>query len=519
MLRKTAQRFRGPKNEASVRLQRIAKCGDDALLQRRREIDQEIPATDQIHPRQRGIFGDVVPRKNAHLANGAADLVAGFGAGKEAPQTFGRDIQDRALAVNAGARLGDRAVAEVGSKHLDGIFQVFGFQKLHQRNSHRVDFLAGGAAGNPGTNGARPAIANDGRERNPLGGFVNLGIAEEIRDVDQQVVKERLDLVGFLLQKLEIFFETLRLPHQHPAVQPAQNRGLLVLREIDAGVTAQQQEQPVQGGAVAGQFAFRFLQMHRAMGDRGQFLGNPARGKNEIHHPRGDGAPRHAIELGGLVLGEGDSAFRLDALQSQGAVRCRAREHHPHRIEAELVSEGVEESIDRLEALAGRRPRLENQRAVANQHQAVRRDNVNVVRFDSSIVLDLKHGEGRSAGQQPRQSAFVVGIEMLDQDECHARGAGQMAHQVGECFEASGRGADPYRDETAGFRLLVLHCIRCARAIRLFGFHSAISQRGRELGYVRLRTQIIADGPDAGPKAALRGLASVQYLSAKGVIS
>ena len=78
-----------------------------------------------------------------------------------------------------------------------------------------------------------------------------------------------------------------------------------------------------------------------------------------------------------------------------------------------------------------------------------------MVRFDSSIVVNLKHGEGRSAGQQSGQSAFMMGVEMLNQDESHARGGRQMAHQFGECLEAPGGGAHTHHHQLVG--LIVVH--------------------------------------------------------------
>src|ERR1022692_173092 len=82
------------------------------------------------------------------------------------------------------------------------------------------------------------AISNERRECDPFCRLEDVGIAEEIRDADQQVVKKRLDLLGLFFQKLQILFETLRPAHYHPAIQPPQNSWLLVLREIDAGMIA-----------------------------------------------------------------------------------------------------------------------------------------------------------------------------------------------------------------------------------------------------------------------------------------
>ena len=159
---------------------------------------------------------------------------------------------------------------------------------------------------------------------------------------------------GSFCRSSKIFLETLRLSHHHPAVQPAQNGGLLVLREIDARCCVRSSSSS--RCRVVPSPASSLFRLCSDAPSRWAMAANSSAirrgGKNEIHHPGGDGAARHAIELGGLVLGEGDSALRLDAFQPQGAVGGRAREHYSHCIGVELSARELKKESMGLNSLA-----------------------------------------------------------------------------------------------------------------------------------------------------------------------
>ena len=61
-------------------------------------------------------------------------------------------------------------------------------------------------------------VLNNLRKREPLGRLKDFGIAEKIRHVDEQVIEERVEFAGFLLDQPQIFFEGVGLPHHHPAI-------------------------------------------------------------------------------------------------------------------------------------------------------------------------------------------------------------------------------------------------------------------------------------------------------------
>src|SRR5580765_3345549 len=108
----------------------MTEGSDYFSLQRRGEIDQKIPATDQIHAGKRRIIGDIVPGEDAQIANAARYLISGIRAHEELPETLRRDVEHRALVVDSLARQTDGSLAHVGSEHLNGAAELFRFQEL-----------------------------------------------------------------------------------------------------------------------------------------------------------------------------------------------------------------------------------------------------------------------------------------------------------------------------------------------------------------------------------------------------
>jgi hypothetical protein len=61
--------------------------------------------------------------------------------------------------------------------------------------------------------------------------------------------------------------------------------------------------------------------------------------------------------------------------------------------------------------------------------------------------LNQEHRHPRFDGQQFRQSAFVMSIEMLYKNESHSCVRWQMGEQFRERLQAAGRSADAYDDQ------------------------------------------------------------------------
>ena len=67
-VREAAHGLRRAEQQKAVRVQRVVENRDHALLHRRAEIDQHVPATDEVHFREGRIRHDILPRKDAEIA-------------------------------------------------------------------------------------------------------------------------------------------------------------------------------------------------------------------------------------------------------------------------------------------------------------------------------------------------------------------------------------------------------------------------------------------------------------------
>ena len=83
------------------------------------------------------------------------------------------------------------------------------------------------------------------------------------------------------------------------------------------------------------------------LGDPCQFLRDVLRREHEIHAAGRHGAARHRVVAGRVVLGESDSAFRLDRLQPQRAVGRGAGKNHADGPLALVLRQRLEKEIDR----------------------------------------------------------------------------------------------------------------------------------------------------------------------------
>src|SRR5215813_13604127 len=86
------------------RVEGVMQQRQDLFLQDRLEVDQQVAATDQIHPREWWVGDDVLSREDAHVAERLANAVTSIRLRKEAAQSLRRDVLGDVLRVEAGAR-------------------------------------------------------------------------------------------------------------------------------------------------------------------------------------------------------------------------------------------------------------------------------------------------------------------------------------------------------------------------------------------------------------------------------
>ena len=116
----------------------------------------------------------------------------------------------------------------VGSKHLN--FRLVGVRAegLEQKHRDGVDLLAGGAPGHPDAKRGEPPSQMQLREYALSQSLKALRIAKEARDVDEDVVGQRLELGGILPQERHIVVQRRNLVQSHPARDAAADGGLLI---------------------------------------------------------------------------------------------------------------------------------------------------------------------------------------------------------------------------------------------------------------------------------------------------
>ena len=84
----------------------------------------------------------------------------------------------------------------------------------------------------------------------------------------------------------------------------------------------------------------------------------------------------------------------------------------------------------------------ESQDALVNRHVTIRWNDVDVVQLDWHLVRDFDHRQFGDALQDFRQHADVFGIQVLDQNECHAALRGRTPKKLLEGVQTPGGGAN-----------------------------------------------------------------------------
>jgi hypothetical protein len=446
-IREARDRLGISQHEKAVGFQGVVEEGKNAFLEHGLEINEEVPAADQVDVRERGIERDVLTREDANVAHPFGDLPAGVDLREEALLTLGRHVGHGVLQIDSGTRFLDRGLRNVRREDLNRRIDVDELQRLHENDRDRVDLFAGRAAGNPDADRQirRPLLQDPG-ENQALEALEDFGVAKERRDRDEDVLVEGTNLGRVLLEHVDVLLDALDLLQGHPAGDAALNRRLTIIREVDAGRGPDQGEDlPVLGGVDRRFFLVRPEDRpHVGMpAHSSELLGDLFGWKNEVDRAGGDGGVGHVVELGRvLLLGEGQTPFCLDRPKTQRPVRHRARENDPDRPCLVLLGERAHEVVDRELAAALARPRVDPERTVDQGNLRVGGNHIDVVRLNAHPAPDLEHAHGRRAAEDLLEHAFALGIEVLDEDVRHARVWRQVLEKLREGLESARGRAD-----------------------------------------------------------------------------
>ncbi len=195
-----------------------------------------------------------------------------------------------------------------------------------------------------------------------------------------------------------------------------------------------------------------FLIFGRRSGDRikkrvtanpPQLFGNTLGRENKIHVAGCRGTARHAVILRRLrILRKRDSTLSLDGLQSERAVRIRARKDHADGAVGLIFGQSAQEIIYRMPARAPLLAWLQAQRTFGDRHAGIRGQDINVIGFDPHSVTDLGDRKFCSSCQQFRQDTFVGRVEVRHEYESHSGIHPEMLKQLSERFEPAGGCSD-----------------------------------------------------------------------------
>ena len=128
---------------------REMKQRNDFRLRFRPEIDQHVPAGDQVQPRKWRIAQQVLHGEHRLRAQVVADPVAAFIRREIARQPLRRDISGNGWRIDPGARRRDGVGIYVRSKDLQANAAPVGFNRLAQQHGERPGLFARTASRDP----------------------------------------------------------------------------------------------------------------------------------------------------------------------------------------------------------------------------------------------------------------------------------------------------------------------------------------------------------------------------------
>lgn len=398
------------------------KQWDKFLLQLAAEVDEQVAAADEVQLRERRVPVHVLLGKDEQVSHVLVNPVfpAGLG-GEVVGEPFGRQVLGNGGGVNAGPGRGDGRGADVSGENLDTMSFLQRGQSFQQEDRDRVRLLAGGAARHPDPD----RLAGRSRAPEEFGDDAffhlaeNRGIPEELRDADQQVVEQRIDLLRRVLEVLHVIGQSVDPVDRHAASDPPVDGAALIEREIMPRVVENQGVDFLYGGFVQPGDRSGVVLRRRGRGRSvEQAVGHGIRRSLIVDEPGGDGTTGHAVKItAGRRLHEDETLLGLDGGDPRRAVTAGAGEHDPDGPLAAGARQGAEKGVDR-EAMAARgRGLAQPQRILLQGDFAIRWGDVDVTRCDRQAVRDLGDGHRRVPLQEFAEQAVAIRRQMLDDYE------------------------------------------------------------------------------------------------------
>ena len=389
--------------EEAARGQRILDSTQRALLGLSAEIDQEVAARDQIHPRKGRVFEQIVLGEDDTLADLVFhdEVVAALV--EEALEPFRRELRRDRLGEDPGPADLDVLLLYVGREELEVRPAPRAIECLGEQDRQAVRLLAGGGARHPGPNRLVFATLGDDRLHDGLGQDVEgLRVAEEAGHRDQHLAAQHRQLPPIVVEQPDIVGQIRSMTDLHAPLDPAHYGGWFVFPEVDAALMLQQVHRLLEGVVLVdarGTPVGLDLGTRNLMDVLDDARTQGVRRQDGVDQAGGDRAARHAVEFGRLrLLGEQQTAGVVNGDRAACTVRSGAGEHHSDGLFAELLGHRGEEEVDR-QGESARVLRRQAQGVARNAHHAGRRDQMDPVGLDVHVVLDRHHRHFGVAGE------------------------------------------------------------------------------------------------------------------------
>ena len=267
---KAADGLRVPQKQEAAGIQTVVKERQQFFLQLRGQVDQQVPAAQDVELGEGRIHDEVLRGKDHHLPDGLADLVAALYLDEKPAQPFRRHIRGNVGRENGLAGFLDGVPVQVGGENLErsvpGRLELL--QRLFEDDGQGISLLPGRAGGHPGPQ--RLAGRASGQQRRDdlfFQLFPRRRVAEKTRYPDQKFLEQQLQFLGILLQEPDIGGNPVNLVDAHAPLDPAIDGGLLVEGKVVARLRPQQDHDLFQAA-----LAFVFLGKS-GLGDEGRVAG------------------------------------------------------------------------------------------------------------------------------------------------------------------------------------------------------------------------------------------------------
>ena len=192
--------FRGRKKQDSPGLQCIVEHWNQPILKRGFQVDQQVPATQQIEFDQRRILDHVLERKNDHVPDLFRHTKARLFPHKIAFEAVWPDVRRNARGVPTRARRCNRILVQIRGVELNAEVQPMIQHEFAQQNHQGVGLLAACAPDDPGAEDESGGFILDQKGKHfVLHDGEGQRVTKEAGDINQQFFQQRLDLFRALL--------------------------------------------------------------------------------------------------------------------------------------------------------------------------------------------------------------------------------------------------------------------------------------------------------------------------------